>query len=86
MDDGQSCILAGGGGESEAERHALWWPPTKVAGRYLSLYLQEIASAQDAGETAAPSGQPVELDLERELPAAADALRDSNRSAGPLTA
>jgi sulfide:quinone oxidoreductase len=78
--------VAGGGGESEAERHALWWPPTKVAGRYLSPYLQEIAAAEDAGQTAAPSGQPVELDLERELPAAADALRDIRRTAGPLTA
>jgi sulfide:quinone oxidoreductase len=69
--------IGGGGGEAEAERHALWWPPTKVAGRYLAPYLQELAAADEAGAAAAPSGQPVELDLERELPAAADALRGS---------
>jgi sulfide:quinone oxidoreductase len=72
--------IAGGGGDAEAERHALWWPPTKVAGRYLAPYLQEIAEAQETGRAAAPSGQPVELDLERELPAAADALRETSRS------
>jgi hypothetical protein len=61
-----------------AERHALWWPPTKIAGRYLAPYL----AARDEGaalgdEAVAPAGHPVELDLERELPAAADALRIS---------
>ena len=69
--------IAGGGGDPVAERRALWWPPTKVAGRYLAPYLQEIADSQDTGSAAAPSGQPVELDLERELPAAADALREA---------
>jgi sulfide:quinone oxidoreductase len=68
--------VAGGGADSEAEqRHALWWPPTKVAGAYLAPYLQEIAEADQSGQTAAPSGQAVELDLEQALPAAADALR-----------
>jgi sulfide:quinone oxidoreductase len=56
--------------EGEAERRALFWPPTKIAGRYLSPDLSDIAEDQ------LPSGQPVELDLERELPAAADALRE----------
>jgi sulfide:quinone oxidoreductase len=65
--------IAGGGGEPQAERHALWWPPTKVAGRYIAPYLQ----GSDAGAAGAPPGRPVELDLERELPAAADALRDA---------
>jgi hypothetical protein len=27
------------GGESEVSRELLWWPPTKIAGRYLSPYL-----------------------------------------------
>jgi sulfide:quinone oxidoreductase len=31
--------VGGGAGEGEAKRHALWWPPTKVAGRYLAPYL-----------------------------------------------
>jgi sulfide:quinone oxidoreductase len=31
--------IAGGDGEGEVSGHALWWPPTKIAGRYLSAYL-----------------------------------------------
>jgi sulfide:quinone oxidoreductase len=30
---------SGGGGEGEASMHTLWWPPTKVNGRYLSPWL-----------------------------------------------
>jgi sulfide:quinone oxidoreductase len=30
---------AGGGGEGEVATHTLWWPPTKIAGRYISGYL-----------------------------------------------
>jgi len=44
------------GAEGETERRALFWPPTKIAGRYLSPYL--------AGEpVTAPPGQLVDLDL-----------------------
>jgi sulfide:quinone oxidoreductase len=57
--------------DGEAQRRALFWPPTKVAGRYLSPYLAELDQAQAIGAAPHPSGQPVELDLE--LPAAADA-------------
>ena len=64
--------IAGGGGEAVAERHALWWPPTKVAGRYVAPYLRSIADAEVTGETHAPAGQPVELDLEREMPFATE--------------
>lgn len=36
--------LAGGRGEtSVADTHALWWPPSKIAGRYLAPYLAEHA-------------------------------------------
>ena len=31
--------IAGGGGEGEVSGRTLWWPPTKIAGRYLSGYL-----------------------------------------------
>jgi sulfide:quinone oxidoreductase len=31
--------IAGGGGEGEVAAHTLWWPPTKIAGRYISSYL-----------------------------------------------
>jgi sulfide:quinone oxidoreductase len=64
--------------EGEAERHALWWPPTKVAGRYLSPYLARLEGG-DAAEADLPPGQPVELDVEREVPAAADALQTARR-------
>ena len=64
--------------QGEAERHALWWPPTKVAGRYLSPYLATLEDAP-VGEGDLPPGQPVELDVEREVPSAADALRVSRR-------
>ena len=39
--------VAGGGGEPEVSDHALWWPPSKIAGRYLSGYL----SARDDAQT-----------------------------------
>jgi sulfide:quinone oxidoreductase len=58
--------IAGGGGEAETARHALWWPPTKVAGRYIAPYLQAVADAGDA-DAIPPSGKPVELELESEF-------------------
>ena len=67
-----------GGGEGTAVRRALWWPPTKIAGRYLSPYLAARHGADAVGEGPQPDGQPVELDLERELPATADALRQAS--------
>ncbi|MGN6169834.1 MAG: FAD-dependent oxidoreductase [Solirubrobacteraceae bacterium] len=65
---------AGGGGEGEAVRRALWWPPTKIAGRYLSPYLAALDGVDPVDEGERPDGQPVELDLERDLPSTADAL------------
>jgi sulfide:quinone oxidoreductase len=61
-----------GATEGEAERRALFWPPTKIAGRYLSPYLAALAGDTP---TDAPQGQLVDLDLESAVPAAADALR-----------
>jgi sulfide:quinone oxidoreductase len=65
------------------QRRALFWPPTKIAGRYLSPYLAELDRAQALGEAPQPSGQPVELDLD--TPGAlntvhADERRDSQMS------
>jgi sulfide:quinone oxidoreductase len=69
--------------EGATARHALFWPPTKVAGRYLSPFLAEIDQAEDFGAgVPAPDGRPVELDLEREIPAAADALRVARARGG----
>jgi sulfide:quinone oxidoreductase len=56
--------------DGEAQRRALFWPPTKIAGRYLSPYLAALDEARYLGGAPQPSGQPVELDLERERPAA----------------
>ena len=66
-----------GGGEGTAARRALWWPPTKIAGRYLSPYLAARHGTDAVGEGPQPDGQPVELDLERDVPATADALRQA---------
>jgi sulfide:quinone oxidoreductase len=68
-----------GGGEGETQRRALFWPPTKIAGRYISPFLAELDRAQAVGQAPEPDGQPVELDLERDLPAAADALQAADR-------
>ena len=42
--------VAGGDGEGEAAGHTLWWPPTKIAGRYLSGYLFERDDDQTVEE------------------------------------
>jgi sulfide:quinone oxidoreductase len=44
----------------QAERRALWWPPTKVAGRYLAPYLHSLDGGQD-GDGHRPPGRLVEL-------------------------
>ena len=70
--------VSGGAGEGTVSRRALWWPPTKIAGRYLPPYLAALDGTQAVDEASRPDGEPVELDLERELPAAADALRQAS--------
>ena len=42
--------IAGGGGEGEVAARALWWPPTKIAGRYLSAYLFAREDAETVEE------------------------------------
>jgi sulfide:quinone oxidoreductase len=53
--------VAGGGGEGTASSDHLWWPPGKVAGRYLSAFLGH----QSAGELEPP---PHSIDVEVALP------------------
>ena len=48
--------------ESESARRALFWPPTKIAGRYISPYLARLDDGPDA-ERAQPAGQTVDMDL-----------------------
>ena len=38
--------VAGGGGEGTASPDYLWWPPRKVAGRYLSAFLGQQAAGE----------------------------------------
>ena len=51
--------------EGSAQRHALWWPPTKIAGEYLAPYLADLEEGAAAGR---PPGHLVELDVARDLP------------------
>ena len=43
---------------SDASEHALWWPPSKIAGRWLAPYL-----ALNSQELKAPEGVAVQADL-----------------------
>jgi sulfide:quinone oxidoreductase len=51
---------AGGDGDGELAGHALWWPPSKIAGRWLAPYLAERDGAS-AGEP--PRGRALEIRL-----------------------
>jgi len=55
--------LGGAEGEGETQRHALWWPPTKVAGRYLAPYLAALEEVEFR-EADRPAGQLVEFTME----------------------
>jgi sulfide:quinone oxidoreductase len=48
------------GGEDLVDEHILWWPPTKVAGRYLAPYLAGRETGTVAGQDAGEVGE-VEL-------------------------
>jgi sulfide:quinone oxidoreductase len=52
-------------GTSLVGMHALWWPPSKIVGRYLSPFLAEhLGLATDAGEPPPGDAVPVEVALE----------------------
>lgn len=57
---------AGGGGEGQVATHALWWPPGKVAGRWLAPWLAGRDDEAVAGELPDVHGLPVQIDLHRE--------------------
>jgi sulfide:quinone oxidoreductase len=50
-----------------ADRHALFWPPTKIAGRYLSPYLAGLDTPEEHAD-AQPSGELVDIDLKSHTP------------------
>ena len=56
----------GGDAASEPRGSALWWPPSKIAGRYLSPYLTLVAGAPRTPELR-PSADliPVEVDVDQ---------------------
>ncbi|MGZ4270963.1 MAG: FAD-dependent oxidoreductase [Solirubrobacteraceae bacterium] len=56
---------AGGEGDGETATHALWWPPGKVAGRYLAPWLSGRDDEAVAGEVPQAGGMPVQMDLHR---------------------
>jgi len=58
--------VAGGAGEPEVATHALWWPPTKVAGRYLAPFLFDRDDL-DAVERIRGDHLAVEADLGRRV-------------------
>jgi sulfide:quinone oxidoreductase len=64
-------VAGGGGGDGHASEHALWWPPSKIAGRRLGPYLAERDEAVRLGEEPPAAGLAVQTDLERELEPAA---------------
>lgn len=68
-----------GEGSDAADRHALFWPPTKIAGRYLSPYLAGLDDAQEPGDDAQPSGELVDIDLETHVPHVPELDRWINR-------
>jgi hypothetical protein len=41
--------VSGGAGEGDVAERSLWWPPGKIAGRYLSPYLYEAAEEEILG-------------------------------------
>jgi sulfide:quinone oxidoreductase len=54
--------VSGGQGEPEVATHALWWPPTKIAGRYLAPFLFD-RDELEAIERISGNHVPVEADL-----------------------
>lgn len=65
------AAVAGGAGEAASivSEHALWWPPSKIAGRYLAPYLATLDDALETGAPAAGGGDvPVDVDLGHAAP------------------
>jgi sulfide:quinone oxidoreductase len=58
---------AGGGGEGEATTHTLWWPPSKVNGRYIAPWLAARDEEAVASHLPQSGGLPVQTDLHRDF-------------------
>jgi sulfide:quinone oxidoreductase len=58
---------AGGDGEGEATTHALWWPPSKINGRYLAPWLAARDEEAVADHLPQSGGLAVQADLHRDV-------------------
>jgi hypothetical protein len=63
---------------SEPRPYAMWWPPSKIAGRHLAPYLATRAGAPRAPEVRPEhDGIPISIDVPRAVRAVSDALDPS---------
>jgi sulfide:quinone oxidoreductase len=60
---------SGGDGEGESAPHTLWWPPSKVNGRYLAPWLAARDEEAVADHLPQSGGLPVQTDLHRDYTA-----------------
>jgi sulfide:quinone oxidoreductase len=60
----RSDAAGGRGDTSEVATEPLWWPPTKVAGRYLAPFLADLAGHELPGTPAVPGA----VEVHREVP------------------
>jgi sulfide:quinone oxidoreductase len=58
---------AGGAGEGEATMHTLWWPPSKINGRYLAPWLAARDDEATSGRLPESGGLAVQTDLHRDI-------------------
>jgi sulfide:quinone oxidoreductase len=56
---------AGGDGEGEATTHTLWWPPSKINGRYLTPWLAALDEDTISDQLPHSGGLAVQTDLHR---------------------
>jgi sulfide:quinone oxidoreductase len=72
----RSEITGGIGDDSTISKDALWWPPNKLAGRYLAPYLSSRVG--EAADVAPQDGDgiPVEVELDPVAPAGRQVLAD----------
>jgi sulfide:quinone oxidoreductase len=72
----RSEITGGMGEDSTISKRVLWWPPNKLAGRFLAPYLSSQVGA--AADVAPQDGQriPVDVELDPIEPAEAQVLAD----------
>ena len=50
--------------ESQASLQPLWWPPAKIAGRYLAPFLASVSGTKAGAEPPPVAGQPVEIEVD----------------------